>query len=232
MHEDLRRGFVNSTIVMSLTEHLSVSSGWDYLTVEVGDGDFWLLSRLFGFVTMYVAQRPLPCIVFVRSVGGRERLLGIGEPAPLCGALARLYPWFNETLAGLLVEKQIPVIGTAPVEVGAATELMTGFVARLQTQDDKTGDPDWSQLSFGAWEHTEWLREEMLRDELRPALLDPNQSRMRRAAAPADDALVLDILGRNSPFVALVDDSDTFLQLYDKRRIFERVKERIERRAN
>jgi hypothetical protein len=83
-------------------------------------------------------------------------------------------------------------------------------------------------LSSGVWEHTRWLREEMLRSDLRSVLLDPGQSRLRRSgAAHMDEATVLEILGRDTRFVAVVEGDDTFVNLYDKRRIFELVRERI-----
>ena len=177
---------------------------------------------------MYTTQHPLPCLVFVRSGERGQRLLGIADPARLCGMLARLYPWFNATLADLLVVKNVPVFGTAPVDEWTAITLLTDFVQRLQNSESHAEDAEWSQLSSGLWEHTRWLREETLRGDLGPVLLDPGQSRLRLpGAAEMDEAMVLEILGRDTRFVAVVGDEDTFLRLYDKRRIFEQMKDRI-----
>jgi len=42
-----------------------------------------------------------------------------------------------------------------------------------------------------------------------------------------DEATVLEILGRDTRFVAVVGDGDVFLDLYDKRQIFEQMRDRI-----
>jgi hypothetical protein len=225
---ELQRGFPSSTSIMELTRCLAEAAGWDYLLVDVGEADRWLLSRLFGFITMYTTQHPLPCVVFVRSSDLGQRLLGVADPARLCGLLTRLYPWFNTTLAELLVTQNVPVFGTAPVDEWIAINLLTDFIQRLQDSVSHAGDAEWSQLSSGLWEHTRWLREEMLRGELGPALFDLGQSRLRRpGAAEVDDAMVLEILGRDTRFIAVVGHGDVFLRLYDKRRIFDRMRDRI-----
>jgi hypothetical protein len=220
----LQRGFPTSTGLKDLTRELAGSPEWKYLLVDVGNGDRWLASRLFGYVTMYTTQRPLPCIVFV----GARRLIGIAEPARLCGAMARLFPWFNQTLAGLLAEKNIPVFGATTVDEDTAVTLLTDFIARLQDFNNHDGDSEWSPLPQGRWEHTRWLDEAMLRNELNSALLDTVQSRLRRPGnAPADETMLVEIMRRDTRFVAVVGDDDVLLNLYDRRQTFERWRERI-----
>ena len=243
----LQRGFPTSTGLKDLTRQLAGSPGWEYLLVDVGNGDRWLASRLFGYVTMYTTQRPLPCIVFVGDLVDKprfglvqptatpsgedpdaRRLIGIAEPARLCGGMARLFPSFNQTLAGLLVEKNIPVFGAATVYEDTAVTLLTDFIARLQDFANHDGDSEWSPLPHGRWEHTRWLDEAMLRNELNSALLDTAQSRLRRPGnAPADETMLLEIMRRDTRFVAVVGDGDVFLNLYDRRQTFERWRERI-----
>jgi hypothetical protein len=59
-------------------------------------------------------------------------------------------------------------------------------------------------------------------------MFDIQQSRLRRTgAAEMDEATVLEILGRDTRFVAVVGDGDVFLDLYDKRQIFEQMRDRI-----
>jgi hypothetical protein len=175
---ELQRGSINSTGIMVLAGNLAEATGWDYLLVDIGDGDHWLLSRLFGFITMYMTQHPLPCLVFVHGGERGQRLVGIADPARLCGTLSRLYPWFNSTLAKIMVARNMPVFGTASVDSYSAISLLTDFISRLQDHEKShLDDAQWSQLSPGAWEHTSWLREEMLREEHGPVMLDLGQSR-------------------------------------------------------
>jgi hypothetical protein len=129
---ELQRGSPSSTSIMELARCLTEATGWGYLLVDVGEGNHWLLSRLFGFITIYARQRPLPCVVFVRDGRDGQRLLGIADPAQLCGSLARLYPWFNTKLAELILGQNLPVFGTAPVDEWTAVNLLTDFIQRLQ----------------------------------------------------------------------------------------------------
>lgn len=228
---ELQRGSPTTTGVSELTSFIAESAGWDYLEVDVGNGDRWLLSRLFGFVMLYDRQHGLPCVVFVR--GAKEncqnrQLLGIAETGKLCGQLARLYPWFNDALAQPLLERNVPVFGSTPLEQWVAGDVFATFVQRLQDAGPHDGDPDWSQFRPDKWEHTRWLREDLLRNELQPALLDELQSRL--PASPADEineTMLLRIIGRESRFVALVDGAGTFIRLYDRRRLFATYQKRI-----
>jgi hypothetical protein len=105
---------------------------------------------------------------------------------------------------------------------------MTQFVHRLQTP----GDPqrqlaEWSKLSSGWWEHTQWLTAEMVRGDLSSALFDPKAAFFRRPEGMSDQDFAFNIIGRDSPFVALVGEQGEFRQLYDKQRIFDRVKNHL-----
>jgi hypothetical protein len=246
----LQRGVTTSTGLKDLTRQLTGSPGWEYLLIDVGHGDRWLASRLFAYVTMYTTQRPLSCIVFIGDLADNpfryrhqllqpeamlsgagadtQRLIGIAEPARLCGAMARLFPWFNQTLAELMVEKNIPVLGAVTVDEDTATDLLNDLIERLQDFINHDSDSEWSPHPDGRWEHTRWLDKAMLRNELNNALLDTAQSRLRRPGnAPADETMLLEIMRRDTPFVAVVGDGDVFLDLYDRRQIFERWRQRI-----
>jgi hypothetical protein len=225
---ELQRGSPTTTGVSELTSFIAESAGWDYLLVDVGNGGRWLLSRLFGFVMLYDRQHGLPCIVFVRGANGNRRLLGIIETGKLCGQLARLYPWFNDALAQSLLELNVPVFGSTPLGQWVAGNVFDSFIQRLQDAGPHDGDPDWNQLRPDKWEHTRWLHEGMLRNELQPALVDELQSRL--PAFPADEInqmMMLRIIGLESRFVALVDSVGTFIRLYDRRRLFATYQKRI-----
>ena len=87
--------------------------------------------------------------------------------------------------------------GRTPLEQWVAGDVFATFVQRLQDAGPHDGDPDWSQFRPDKWEHTRWLREDLLRNELQPALLDELQSRL--PASPADEineTMLLRIIGR------------------------------------
>jgi hypothetical protein len=224
---ELQGGQVTSTILMDLSNHLQDSSDWDYLRVDVGGGHTWLLSRLIIFVALQRAVRNLRCIVFVESEGGIERLLGIADPVKLCSVVASRYPWFNEILASLLIERKIPIFMSGAIDERAVVDVITEFVHRLQTSDDHSGDPEWSELASGWWEHTRWLISEMVRKDLSSALFEPKAAFFRRPNGMSDQDFVVEIIRRDSQFVALIGDQGEFRQLYDKQRIFDRVENRL-----
>jgi hypothetical protein len=155
-------------------------------------------------------------------------LLGIADPVKVCSVLASLYPWFNETFATVLMQRGIPIFMSGAIDEGAAIDVMTEFVHRLQTPDDHSGDPEWSKLASGWWEHTRWLNAEMVKKDLSSVLFEPKAAFFRRPDRMSEQDFVVEIIGRDSPFVALVGEQGEFLQLYDKRRIFERVKNRLQ----
>lgn len=225
---EMKGGGVTSTLIMELTNHLlQGASDWDYLIVDVGEDNTWLLSRLFIFVSMYRAMRNLPCIVFVRTEAGNQKLLGIADPMRVCSVLAKLFPWFNETLVSILTEKKIPIFDAGTLDEAAAIEVMTEFVHMLQTKDDRNGDPEWSKLSRELWEHSQWLSSELVGGNLASAMFDPKAAFFKRPEGMSDRKFAIEIVGRNSPFVALVGEQGEFRELYDKQCLFERFKNRL-----
>ena len=113
------------------------------------------------------------------------------------------------------------------IDEWAAINIMDQFIHRLQSWDDHSGDPEWSELSSGLWEHTVWLSPEMVRDYLSIALFDPKAAFFRPAAGISDNDFVFEIMKRDSQFVALVGDNGEFRELYDKRRILDEIKNRL-----
>lgn len=227
MTAELQGGFVTSTLIMELSKHLQGSSDWDFLKVDTGVGKTWLLSRLFIFISLYRATRGLPGVVFVQTDGQIERLLGIADPMKLCGVLATLYPWFNETFAGLLTERKIPIFMSAPIDEWTSIQLMTDFVHRLQSPDEHAIDVHWSKLSSALWEHSLWLNAEIVKQQLASACFDPKAAFLKRPTGMSEEDFAFEVMARDSPFVALVSEQGEFLQLYDKRRIFEHVRNRL-----
>jgi hypothetical protein len=104
---ELEGGHASRTSIKELNTVLRGSSVGDYLTVDVGQGNRWLLSRLFVLMLMLIANRQTSCVVFVQTQGQHEKLLGVANPPKFCGALAHLYPWFNETLAKILTAQPL-----------------------------------------------------------------------------------------------------------------------------
>jgi hypothetical protein len=98
---------------------------------------------------------------------------------------------------------------------------MSEFLSRLQTET--FGDGDWSMLAPGVWEHTGWLTPNMLRGELASALFDPKSVIFRRPDDMSDSDFAIEIAMRDSPFVVLTGPQGEFLELYDRRRIFEHI---------
>lgn len=224
MTADLQGGYVTSTLVMVLAQHLRASSNWVYLAVDVEH--VWLLSRLFIFVSLFRVLRGFSCMTFVSKVGETQKLVAMADPAKFCSVVAARYPWFNEELAHILTARRIPIF-MSTIDEHEAVEVMTEFVHRLQSPDPHEGDPDWARLSSGTWERSRWLDAEMVRQDLAAALFEPATSVIRQREGVSDEDFAFEVIGRDAPFVALVSDSGAFLSLYDKRRLLEGVKNRL-----
>ena len=225
---EMQAGDVTPTLIMDLTNHLlQRASNWDYLIIDVGEDNTWLLSRLYIFVSVHRALRNLPCIVFVRTEAANQKLLGIADPLRVCSILAKLYPWFYETLADILTKEKIPIFDPGALDEAAAIEVVTEFVHLLQTTDDRTGDPEWSKLWSESWEHTQWLSTELVGGDLASAMFDPKAAFFKRPEGMSDIEFAIEIVRRDSPFVAVVGEQGEFRELYDKQRLFEKVKNRL-----
>ena len=85
----------------------------------------------------------------MKTEGRIEKLLGIADPVKICSNLANLYPWVNEIFANVLTERRIPIFLCGAIDEGAAIDVMTECVHRLQSPDDHGGDAEWSRLASG-----------------------------------------------------------------------------------
>ena len=222
----LQGGGVSSTLIMDLSRYLRQKSGWGYLSVNVDHA--WLLSRLFIFVSLYRALGSLPCILFVTVDGTTEKALGIADPARVLSAIARVHTHFNTTFAQILTERNIPISMSGAVDEDDCIGILSDFVHRLQDWEDHSGDPEWSELYQGCWEHTRWLDPQMVYTDLAPALFDPKAAFFRPPEHISRNDLPFEIMRRDSPFVALIGEHGEFRELYDKQRIFEEVKNRLQ----
>jgi hypothetical protein len=83
----------------SLLESLLVPGSMDYAVIDLGEGESWLITRLFLFCEFLVRQRGLQCLVFVDDREGvSHRLVGIADPRQVKWALAEQFPWLEVAL--------------------------------------------------------------------------------------------------------------------------------------
>lgn len=199
------------------------------LIVDLGTGREWLTSRLFILTLMLKRIQGLRCVVFVSTRCNVPRsFVGIALPDEVRLALARQYPWLEETY----LKVQIKEFPTDPQTrskkdklsaYDAGIHIIEPFILDLRKNKDdppslkseweyieKVGGPD------PYWERAKWIDEACLRNDLGDALrasaevwyedsLDTSQ--VRRAQA---------LLRRKGPFVAFINRGGQFKKLIDR----------------
>jgi hypothetical protein len=179
----------NASFMDSIKQAVRGLSPVDYCVIDLNPQPGWLTSRLFIFTLLMERMRGLRCLVFVDSTAGSKRpFLGTIGPGRLRWALARLYPWLEESFAhayavlgsggappapagpGLPAFNPPPAIAPAPYAfqimslTGAlgpdqAARVIEQYVAYLQDTNPRPPAEEWTLLpSSPVWEHGVWLR--------------------------------------------------------------------------
>jgi hypothetical protein len=222
----LTGGDVTSTTVMELFQRMSDDKPWQYLVVDIGAGRTWLISRVFLFVVILRYLRGLRCVVFVET---REelskRLLGIMQPETVRIALAKRYPWFDQSLNAALSVQTVPALAQQ-LPKDKAESVVNAFLKdpRIRQQQTSPNLDEWEQLGTQpVWEHTKWLDLQRVDQDLRGFFTDRDTSQIVDSPDTPAEKRNRAILRRQTAFVALVNDRGEFRGLVDRQGFLEKM---------
>jgi len=250
-HSEISGGDVVDTTHKTLFDRISADTPWDYLIVDVKDGQFWFVSRVFIFTVFLQAIRDLKCVVFVQTSGEfHRRLLGIASPAAVRMALVRAFPWMEEALARALHPyRRLFLEPTLPLS--DAGQIIQAFIRdrdmKLDCQpeeyikstnncdiptEQRPTDPvipsEWTRRgSMNTWEHTQWLNLDIINTVLRKSFFEWDSSHYKELSGILAEKWSQELLHRKAPFIALVNSKDEFQRLLDRQKLVALVAETL-----
>ncbi len=245
---EMTGGEVGSTTLSTLFERLDEDKSWDYLIVDVKDGKFWFVSRLFVFTVFLQAMRDLKCVMFVQSSAEvHRRVLGLASPDVLRAELAQDFPWLERTLTKAIAQHEPKFLAPAlpPIVAG---EMIRSFIADrdMQIACDPTEmckspnnckvptnqvptDPiqpgDWTsfktQQGTIIWEHTPWLDLGIrpVGDAIGRSFCDWDLSHYVEKPGVSNEERIRALLSRKTPYIALVNSRFEFKALLDHQKL-------------
>lgn len=217
-------GDVYSTAFMMLFERIKETNPWEYLIVDIKDGRFWLLSRVFIFTVFLQAMRGLKCVVFVESTDSFYRkLIGVASPDAVRSALVHEFPWFEWALSASKRKHNIPLLNSS-VSPNDAGNIIRDFIEQpeMRVQNPPPVPEKWAKLGEqDIWEHTEWLTTENKDRYLSRSFFEWDSSHYLATPAVKPEARAKELLSRKAPFVAIVNSKLEFQGLVDRAKLVE-----------
>jgi hypothetical protein len=217
-------GDVDSTALMTLFQRIQETNTGDYLIVDIKDGGFWLLSRIFIFTIFLQAMRGLKCVVFVETSNAHSRkLIGVASPEAVRSALVREFAWFETALSeSMQKQKALPLDPTVSPE--HAGEIIQDFIRQpaMRAVALPATPEKWTKLGAQAiWEHTEWLTTETKDRYLRKIFYEWDSSHYISLPAARSESRTKELLSRKAPYIALVNSRFEFQGLVDRAKLVE-----------
>ena len=236
----LTTGEVSSTALMTLfnlttpqlpSDTFEGKDRWDFLVVDIKDGEFWLISRLFIFTVFLHAMRGIKCVAFVESKDEhRRRLIGLASPEAVRTALREVYPWLEEALSKAMVKQSTNFLDPS-LPSGDAGVLIREFIKQpdmRQKSKPSSSDDKWTQLGTQPiWEHTEWLTPATVSGYLRKVFYGWDASHYKDSPDIQADKRMRELLRRTAPHIALVNSKGEFNSLLDRHRLLEQMAEQL-----
>jgi len=206
---------------------------WDYLLVDIREGQFWFISRVFIFTIFLQMLRGVKCVVFVETKGDyRRRLLGMASPDLVRKALADAYPWFEGALRNAFVEKKTYLLDLSLLPITAG-EIIRSFIidplmrTKVAPKPNKNST-EWTRLGTQSiWEHTGWLTDEKVSKDIGQYFYEWDSSRYDDLPGTSPEKRSAEILQRKAPFIALVNSKGEFKSLLERRKLLEQVAESV-----
>ena len=102
--EMINGGEVTNSTFIELFTKIETKTSWDYLIVDIKNGQFWFISRVFIFTVFLQAMRGMKCVVFVESKGDHHhQLIGLASPDAVRTALSEKYSWLEKALSNAMI---------------------------------------------------------------------------------------------------------------------------------
>jgi hypothetical protein len=225
-----------------LLSQLGESGPANFVIVDVGHGNNWLVSRLYLFATILERTRSLRCIAFFGQTRDRNsQFLGLADPRAVREALANRHPYLWEALAVAYAsaERSSPN-QTARQPLAWTAELAERIIPTflLAVQSNQTDDPSDQTARYVmlpkqsyepvTWERAEWLTtdsvESLLEGSLRKA------SVQKSALDPETLTSYEQVLLMDGDFVAVLNETGGFEGLIDRREFVENLARRMVQR--
>jgi hypothetical protein len=224
---ELAGGTVVDTKYGNLFDRIKDVTLWDYLIVDIKDGKFWLISRVFIFTVFLQAMRGMKCIVFVETNGDSVlKLIGLASPDAVRRALSEKYDWFEKALSNAMHKKSIAFLSPS-LDPGIAGEIIESFLKDKEMYKDSPPQPDegWTLLrTRTGWERTEWLTREKLNEDLRKQVFyEWDSSHYKDTPDMQTEKRTRELLCRTAPFIALVNSKEEFQRLLDRQKLLEQI---------
>lgn len=245
---EMRGGEVDSTAVKDLFVRIGADKPWDYLIVDVKDGRFWFVSRVFIFTVFLQAMRGLKCVVFVETSGEhRRRLLGVASPKAVRTEFVQAFPWLETALNNALSQYPQDCLGPGLSPEGAGN-IIDAFIGvprimqlscnpmllleksessqeRDQEQHTEPIKPkEWQRLrnaTSETWEHTYRLDLDIRRvsEAVTRALYERDSSRYVESLDAPNEEKIRALLFCTAPYVAVVNSQGEFTKLIDRQKL-------------
>ncbi len=230
-NSEMTGGDVSSTALTILFQRIGVITPWDYLIVDIKDGHFWLISRVFIFTVFLQAMRGVKCVVFVESKGDfRRRLIGLASPDAVLLAMCEAYPWLEQALSKAMNMPNTFFLRSV-LSPDTASQIIRRFIEDPEMRKDVLPSPPdkWTQLGTQPiWEHTEWLNAETFSKYLSKALFEWDSSHYKDTLDIQTDKRMRELLFRKAPFIALVNSKEEFQRLLDRQKLLEQLAQSLQ----
>lgn len=241
---EMTGGEANNSAFMTLFEHIKADISWDYMIVDVKDGRFWFISRVFIFTFFLQAMRGLKCVVFVKTSGESNRkLIGISSSEAIRSALWQTFPWMEKALKNAL-ERHKTCFIDPELQPSTAGDIIQSFIKDREMQltcnpgvlttpskctipeDQRPTDPikkdEWVRIKDkDIWEHTHWLDFEIkqVNEAVKKSFYERDSSNYMESPDVSNEEQIRALLFRKAPYVALVNSQHEFKALIDRQKL-------------
>lgn len=224
---EMAGGMVVNTQFGNLFDRIKNVTLWDYLIVDIKDGKFWLISRVFIFTVFLQAMRGMKCIVFVETNGDHDlKLIGLASPDAVRRALSEKYDWFEKALSNAMLDNRTAFLSPS-LDPGIAGKIIKSFLEDKEMHKDSPplSGEGWTQLrTQPSWEHTEWLTRDKFNEDLRKKVLyEWDSSHYKDTPDIQTDKRTRELICRKAPFIALVNSKEEFQRLLDRQKLLEQI---------
>ena len=231
-NSEMLGGDVYDTALMTLFERIGETTSWDYLIVDIKDGNFWFVSRLFIFTVFLQALRGVKCVIFVESnKDAYRKLIGLASPEAVRSVLGNTYPWLETALSNAMLKLKITYLAPT-LKADVAGRIIREFIEdpdmrRMVTPDNSD---EWTQLgTLSVWEHTVWLNRENLYKILGKQLYEWDSAHYVDTSDIPAEKRAKELLNRRAPFIALINSKGEFKELLDRQKLLEQVVQSLQR---
>jgi hypothetical protein len=201
----------------SLIDQLETDKKIDYITIDIGNGDKWLTSRLFIISNILARNAGLKCIVFVSSaVCHKHTFQGLIDVDNVHWSIASGLTLYEIEFCRLLSENITIISPKGAIDKENAVRIVRQFITNMQSDDTLGRNNLIVNLEGGTREYAYWLTKENISTLFGSSLdrrsINSNNSKKKR---------IKKVLRHKSDYVAIVDNDCCFKELINRRKVVE-----------